>query len=55
MRHFLLVAGATGGEISVSGLNTLSAQADRKILEALEAAGAGMSINKMKSQSEKAN
>lgn len=43
---FLLVAGATGGEISVSGLNTLSAQADRKILEALEAAGAGMSINK---------
>jgi 3-phosphoshikimate 1-carboxyvinyltransferase len=37
---FLLVAGAVAGEVLVEGLNRVSSQADRAILEALEAAGA---------------
>lgn len=37
---FLLVAGAIGGECGLSGLNLSSRQADRKILEALDMAGA---------------
>jgi 3-phosphoshikimate 1-carboxyvinyltransferase len=37
---FLLVAGAVAGEVTVDGLNPVSAQADRAILEALAAAGA---------------
>lgn len=36
---FLLVAGAIAGQIRVTGLNMISAQADRKILEALSMAG----------------
>ncbi len=37
---FLLVAGAIGGEINVQGLSLDSVQGDKKILEALQAAGA---------------
>jgi len=37
---FLLVAGAVAGEVTVDGLDSASAQADRAILAALEAAGA---------------
>jgi len=37
---FLLVAGAVAGEVTVDGLDPASAQADRAILAALEAAGA---------------
>jgi 3-phosphoshikimate 1-carboxyvinyltransferase len=37
---FLLVAGAVGGEVEVTGLDPGSCQADRKILQALEAGGA---------------
>jgi len=37
---FLLVAGAIAGDVTVEGLLAHSAQADRAILEALEAAGA---------------
>lgn len=40
---FLLVAGAIAGQIKVTGLNMASLQADRKILEALSMAGAGIS------------
>jgi 3-phosphoshikimate 1-carboxyvinyltransferase len=39
---FLLVAGAVAGEVTVAGLNPHSAQADRAVLAALEAAGAGL-------------
>ncbi len=39
---FLLVAGALGGEVEVSGIDMFSAQADIQILEALELAGAGL-------------
>jgi 3-phosphoshikimate 1-carboxyvinyltransferase len=39
---FLLVAGAVAGEVTVDGLNPRSAQADRAVLRALEAAGAGL-------------
>lgn len=39
---FLLVAGALGGEVTVEGLSTASRQADRRILEALVAAGASV-------------
>ena len=39
---FLLVAGAVAGDVTVSGLARASAQADRAILEALAAAGAGL-------------
>ena len=37
---FMLVAGAVAGEVTVDGLDPASAQADRAILEALDAAGA---------------
>lgn len=37
---FLLVAGALAGEVRVQGLNPLSLQADRRMVEALEAFGA---------------
>ncbi len=39
---FLLVAGAVAGEVTVDGLDPASAQADRAVLEALAAAGAGI-------------
>ncbi|HRP55583.1 3-phosphoshikimate 1-carboxyvinyltransferase [Agriterribacter sp.] len=42
---FLLVAGAIAGNITVSGLDPDSPQADKKILAALQDAGAGMEIN----------
>ncbi|MCC6290319.1 MAG: 3-phosphoshikimate 1-carboxyvinyltransferase, partial [Chitinophagaceae bacterium] len=42
---FLLVAGAIAGNIEVIGLSESSTQADKKILEALRDAGAGMEIN----------
>ncbi|MFT3747623.1 MAG: 3-phosphoshikimate 1-carboxyvinyltransferase [Agriterribacter sp.] len=42
---FLLVAGAIAGNIEVIGLSETSTQADKKILEALRDAGAGMEIN----------
>lgn len=41
---FLLVAGAVAGNITVKGLDTFSAQADKKILEALMDAGCSMSV-----------
>lgn len=43
---FLLVAGTIAGQLKVSGLNTNSLQADKKILEALELAGADFRIDK---------
>ena len=42
---FLLVAGAIAGNIEVNGLDPDSAQADKKILTALQDAGAGMEIS----------
>lgn len=39
---FLLVAGAVGGSIRVTGLDFSSPQADRRIMDALKAAGAGV-------------
>ncbi len=42
---FLLVAGAIAGEIAVRGLDADSAQADKKILEALQDAGAAVTIS----------
>ncbi|ANH80653.1 3-phosphoshikimate 1-carboxyvinyltransferase [Niabella ginsenosidivorans] len=41
---FLLVAGAIAGDIRVSGLQQSSTQADKKILEALMAANAGIAM-----------
>lgn len=41
---FLLVAGAIAGGITVKGLNVFSTQADKKILQVLSDAGAGLSI-----------
>jgi len=41
---FLLIAGAVGGKITVTGMDTDSAQADRKIVDALKAAGAFVEI-----------
>src|SRR5207253_801586 len=41
---FLLVAGAVAGDIKVKGLDIASTQADRKILEALEICGAGITF-----------
>ncbi|MBC7949023.1 MAG: 3-phosphoshikimate 1-carboxyvinyltransferase [Chitinophagaceae bacterium] len=41
---FLLVAGAIAGSILVSGLDVNSTQADKKILDALMAANAGLAI-----------
>lgn len=37
---FLLVAGAIGGQVTIENIDTLSPQADKAILNALEAAGA---------------
>jgi 3-phosphoshikimate 1-carboxyvinyltransferase len=42
---FLLVAGAICGPVTLEGLNTDSAQADKEILRALRAAGAGLTIS----------
>jgi 3-phosphoshikimate 1-carboxyvinyltransferase len=42
---FLLVAGAIAGNIEIYGLDPDSAQADKKILAALQDAGAGMEIS----------
>lgn len=42
---FLLVAGAVAGNVKVAGLDIASAQADKKILEALESCNAGVSIS----------
>lgn len=42
---FLLVAGALAGDITVSGLNPESQQADRKIMDALMAAGIDVKFN----------
>jgi 3-phosphoshikimate 1-carboxyvinyltransferase len=42
---FLLVAGALAGNITVEGLDVASAQADKKILDALEACGCSFMIN----------
>jgi 3-phosphoshikimate 1-carboxyvinyltransferase len=41
---FLLVAGAIAGDISVSGLDPVSTQADKAVLQAMMAAGVGMSV-----------
>lgn len=41
---FLLVTGAIAGDITVKGLDILSTQADRAVLQALQACGARMSI-----------
>lgn len=41
---FLLVAGATAGEITVKGLDVYSTQADKKIIEALQDCGCKLSI-----------
>ncbi len=41
---FLLVAGAIAGNVTVTGLDVFSAQADRAVLQALMEAGAVMSI-----------
>lgn len=43
---FLLAAGAVGGTVTVTGLDTGSPQADRKIIQALELAGANIYITK---------
>lgn len=45
---FLLVAGAVGGEVEVTGLNLKSPQADRKILKALEKCGAEVIVDNSK-------
>ena len=42
---FLLVAGAVGGSVEVYGLDQNSLQADKKILEALEYAGAELQVS----------
>lgn len=41
---FLLVAGAIAGDITVSGLDPISTQADKAVLQAMMAAGVGMSV-----------
>jgi len=43
---FLLAAGAVGGTVTVTGLDTGSPQADRKIIRALELAGANINITR---------
>ncbi len=42
---FLLVAGAIAGNVTVKGLDPVSTQADKKVLEALEDCGSNISIN----------
>lgn len=41
---FLLTAGALGGSVTMTGLDTNSPQADRKMIEALMAAGASVKM-----------
>jgi 3-phosphoshikimate 1-carboxyvinyltransferase len=41
---FLLVAGAIGGDITVTGLDPFSTQADKAVLLAMQSAGVNMSI-----------
>ena len=45
---FLLVAGAIAGEIEVTGLDVLSAQADKAVLHALHSAEASLSLEQNK-------
>lgn len=45
---FMLVAGALGGAVTVTGLRTGSSQADRQVLTALGRAGAGIETAEMK-------
>lgn len=45
---FLLVAGALAGDITVTGLDPDSTQADKEVLEALDSAGVSMEIDKEK-------
>jgi len=45
---FLLVMGAIGGSVEVTGLNTSSVQADKSVLEALRRAGASVKEDKDK-------
>jgi 3-phosphoshikimate 1-carboxyvinyltransferase len=52
---FLLVGGAVAGNITVSGLDHYSAQADKKIMQALSMAGASMSIEMDKIEVRKSN
>lgn len=42
---FMMVAGAIGGSVSLTGLNCLSIQSDKKILNALTSAGADVSLS----------
>jgi 3-phosphoshikimate 1-carboxyvinyltransferase len=42
---FLLVAGAIAGDLTVEGLDPASTQADRAVLQAMAAAGVGMSVH----------
>ncbi len=51
---FLLVAGAIAGNITVRGLSMASTQADKKIVEALMAANAGIAIDAKSIQLHKA-
>ena len=41
---FLLAAGAVAGDVTIGNLDIRSEQADRKVVEALESAGAGMDV-----------
>lgn len=50
---FLLVAGAIGGEIKVEGLSLDSVQGDKKIMEALRAAGAEVIVKEKNIQVKK--
>jgi len=43
---FLLAAGAVGGSVTVTGLDTGSPQADRRIIDALKAAGAAVKVSR---------
>lgn len=43
---FHLVGGAISGEVEIHGLNTSSAQADRAIVDALQACGARVTLNR---------
>lgn len=52
---FLMVAGAIGGSIQISGLSLDSKQADKKILEALQSSGALISFKNNSIKVEKHN
>ena len=43
---FLLAAGAVGGSVTVTGLDTASPQADRRIIDGLKAAGAAVKLSR---------